>query len=131
MLVVVRGGVETIAHREAARRPRLIAPIAEALLLVKLALATVGVAAMACVSFFDDRAPVVIAGILILIPSAMCLDVGPRALGEFSILAAAQSSSRPWAWVWPPSCSCEAPATPSARRRARRTPSRSPRSHSP
>ena len=49
-LVVVRGGVETIAHREAACRPRLVAPISEALLLVKLTLAVFTLAIVACLA---------------------------------------------------------------------------------
>ena len=89
-LVIVRGGVETITHREAARRPRLIAPLSEALLLVKLALAAAGMAVVACWGFAGGRAPIVIAAGCLLIPSALCLDVGPRALGQLGVIASVQ-----------------------------------------
>ena len=92
MLVWVRGGVESIAHREAARRPSLIAPLSEALALVKIGLAAAGFGVIAIFATISDRSrlPIVLASGLILVPSALSLDVGPRALGRFRLLAMIQ-----------------------------------------
>lgn len=92
VLVAVRGGVETIAHREAARRPRLIAPLTEALLLVKLTLAAVGMLVVACLGSAGGRPALALVGGCLLIPAALCLDVGPRALGQLGVLAAVQAA---------------------------------------
>ncbi len=92
VLVAVRGGVESIAHREAARRPRLIAPLSEALILVKVTLAALGLLVVAGLGFAGGRPSIAMAGGCLLIPAALCLDVGPRALGQFGVLAAVQAT---------------------------------------
>lgn len=92
VLVAVRGGVETIVHREAARRPRLIAPLSEALILVKITLAALGLLVIAALGFAGGRPAITLVGGCLLIPAALCLDVGPRALGQFGVLAAVQAA---------------------------------------
>ncbi len=92
-LVLVRGGFDAIACREAARRPRLARPITEVLLGLRLASAAVGLAAIAGMAWAagPDRGRVVAVAGLVLIPSALASDVGLRASGRFGRLAAAQS----------------------------------------
>jgi O-antigen/teichoic acid export membrane protein len=93
MLVWVRGGVETITHREAARNPNLIAPLTETLLVAKIALASLALALIAVFAFVlgEPQSTVLLVAGLILIPSSMCLDVGPRATCNFHAIAAIQT----------------------------------------
>jgi O-antigen/teichoic acid export membrane protein len=92
-LVVVRGGFDTIAYREAARRPRLIGPLTDALIGLRATSAVVGLAAVAAFAWASggERGWVVAMAGLTLIPSALARDVAPRALGRFGVLALAQS----------------------------------------
>ena len=92
LLVLVRGGIEVIVYREAARRPSLIHPLTEVLLGLRLAGATVGyglVASLAILAGPGKGTLVAIAG-LILVPSTFAADVGPKARGRFWVLALAQ-----------------------------------------
>ena len=93
MLVWVRGGVETITHREAARNPKLIAPLSEVLLVTKIGLAALALALIAACGFASrtPQSTVLLVAGLILIPSALCLDVGPRANGDLYAIAAIQT----------------------------------------
>ncbi len=93
-LVVVRGGFDAIAYREAARRPGLVGPLTDQLLGLRLASAAVGLAAvagLACAAGLA-RAPVVAVAGLVLVPSAFAADVGPRASGRFGGLGLAQAA---------------------------------------
>ena len=104
MLVVVRGGIESIAIREAARRPRLIARWTGILLGVKLVLAVVSFMAVLIVAVVarEQRATIAAAG-LVLFPSALLADLGPRASGRLGVVALAQivkaSSLAMAAWI--------------------------------
>ncbi len=92
LLVVVRGGVDVIVYREAARRPRLVRPLTEVLIGLRLAAALVGYAivlAMAALVGGDRGAVVAVAGMM-LVPSAFMADVGLRASGRLQTLALAQ-----------------------------------------
>ncbi len=92
-LVVVRGGFDSIVYREAARRPKLVRPLAS--LLIGLRLASALVALVAVLGFAwasgGDRGRVVMVAGLVLIPSALASDVGLRASGRFGALAIAQA----------------------------------------
>ena len=92
-LVVVRGGFDSIVYREAARRPRLVRPLTD--LLIGLRLASTLVAYLAVLGFAGasggDRGWVVATMGLALIPSALAVDVGFRASGRFAPLALAQA----------------------------------------
>lgn len=93
LLVVVRGGVESIVFREAARRPRLIRPMTDLLLGMKCALAMAAYAIvliLAANAGVERGGPMAVAG-LILFPSALAADVGPRALERLGVLALAQT----------------------------------------
>ncbi|HWE38638.1 MAG TPA: oligosaccharide flippase family protein [Isosphaeraceae bacterium] len=92
LLVIVRGGVESIVQREAARRPRLIHRLTEQLLGLKCALAAVasGIALIAAMAAGPLRGPVIAVAALVLVPSALVPDVAPRALGRLGPLAIAQ-----------------------------------------
>lgn len=100
LLVVVRGGVESIVQREAARRPRLIHRLTEQLLGLKCALAAAAfaVALLAAVAAGPGRGPVIAVAALVLVPSALVPDVAPRALGRLGPIAIAQGA-RALAWV--------------------------------
>lgn len=91
LLVAVRGGIEQIVYREAARRPRLIVRFTELLLGLKCAGAALGflltLILAACLGL--DRGGVVLVAGLILLPSALAADVAPRAEGRLEVLAAA------------------------------------------
>jgi len=91
-LVLVRGGFDAIAYREAARRPRLVGPLTDLLLGLRLASAAVGLAAVATLAWSagPGRGWVVVVVGLALIPSALAADVGARASGRFAALALAQ-----------------------------------------
>jgi O-antigen/teichoic acid export membrane protein len=93
LLVVVRGGVEMIAAREAARRPRLIHPLTEVLLGLKCACAIVGYGLVLLVAarVGPERGAVVAWAGMMLIPSAFIADIGPRASGRLESIALAQT----------------------------------------
>jgi len=92
LLVVVRGGVDVIVYREAARRPRLVRPLTELLIGLRIAAALVGYAIVLAVAALagGDRGGVVAVAGLILVPSAFVADVGLRAEGRLRALALAQ-----------------------------------------
>jgi O-antigen/teichoic acid export membrane protein len=92
LLVVVRGGIDVISYREAARRPRLIGPLTDILIGLRCAAAVVGyglILAVAAAVGPERGAAVAVAGLL-LVPSAFVCDVGLRALGRLRTLALAQ-----------------------------------------
>ena len=91
-LVVVRGGFDAIVYREAARRPSLVRPMTDVLIGLRIASATVGLAAVLVLAWTSglDRGRVVLVAGLVLIPSAMASDIGLRATGRFGGLAMAQ-----------------------------------------
>ena len=91
-LVLVRGGFDTIAYREGARRPGLIRPLTELLLGLRLASAAAGLLAVLALAWLagPGRGPVVVASGLVLVPSALAADLGLRASGRFGPLALAQ-----------------------------------------
>jgi O-antigen/teichoic acid export membrane protein len=94
LLVIVRGGVESIVQREAARRPRLIHRLTEQLLGLKCALAAVAylLALLAAIAAGPVRGPVIAVAALVLVPSALVPDVAPRALGRLGPVAVAQGA---------------------------------------
>ncbi|WP_435008087.1 lipopolysaccharide biosynthesis protein [Tundrisphaera lichenicola] len=91
-LVVVRGGFDTIATREAARHPALVRPLTDVLIGMRLASAAFGLLVVLAWAWASGpgRGGVVLVAGLILIPSAFASDVGFRASGRFGILAVAQ-----------------------------------------
>ena len=92
LLVVVRGGVDTIVYREAARRPSLIGPLTNALIGLRCALAVLAYAVVLALAALVGRergGVVAIAGLL-LFPSAWVADVGLRASGRLRAIALAQ-----------------------------------------
>jgi O-antigen/teichoic acid export membrane protein len=93
LLVVVRGGVDVIATREAARRPRLIRPLTEALIGLRCVAALVGYALVLIVAALvgPSRGPVVAVAGLMLFPNVLVTDVGLRASGRLCWLALAQA----------------------------------------
>ncbi len=93
LLVIVRSGVEQIVYREAARRPRLIGPLTDVLLGLKGAGAALGFGCVALVSglFGAGQGGLILLAGLILGPSALVADVGPRATGRLGVLALAQT----------------------------------------
>ena len=95
-LVVVRGGFDTIVYREAARRPRLVRPLTDLLIGMRLASAAVALTAVLGLAWASgsQRGPVVAMAGLVLIPSALAADVGLRASGRFGGLALVQSGPR-------------------------------------
>ena len=92
-LVVVRGGFDSIVYREAARRPRLVRPLTDLLIGLRLASALVALAFVLGFAWASggDRGRVVAMAGLVLIPSALAGDVGLRASGRFGGLALAQA----------------------------------------
>jgi O-antigen/teichoic acid export membrane protein len=92
LLVLVRGGIDIIIYREAARRPRLIRPFTELLLGLRIACAVpaYGVACAVALVVGGERGAVVAIGAMLLIPSALAADVLPRATGRFGWVALAQ-----------------------------------------
>ena len=89
LLVVVRGGVESIVTREAARRPRLIRPLTDLLLGMKGALAIASYGAVLLLAWASKVEVLAVAG-LIFASSALATDAAPRALGRLGVVAAAQ-----------------------------------------
>lgn len=92
-LVTVRGGFDAIVYREAARRPRLVRPLTDVLIGLRIASAAVGLAAVVALAMASGpaRGRAVMAAGLVLIPSAMATDVGLRASGRLGGLAMAQA----------------------------------------
>jgi O-antigen/teichoic acid export membrane protein len=92
-LVVVRGGFDSIVYREAARRPRLVRPLTDLLIGLRLASTFIGLVAVLGFAWSSggDRGWVVAMAGLVLVPSALACDVGPRASGRFGGLALAQA----------------------------------------
>ena len=93
-LVVVRGGFDPIVYREAARRPKLVGPLTDLLIGLRLASAVVAVVAILGFAWVSGspRGWVVAASGLVLIPSALACDVGARASGRFGVLGLAQAT---------------------------------------
>ena len=94
LLVVVRGGFDVIIYREAARRPRLVRPLTDLLVGLRLISACVGyviVLAVAALIGPQGGAVVALAG-LGLFASCWVTDVGPRASGRLGWVALAQAS---------------------------------------
>lgn len=92
LLVVVRGGADTIAYREAARRPRLIRQWTGLLIGLRLVAAGFGYLGVLALSTLAGRGvgPVVALAGLQLFTSALAADVGPRATGRLGRVALAQ-----------------------------------------
>ncbi len=91
LLVLVRGGLDQIVVREAARRPRLIGRLTELLLSLRLAWTAVAIALLWLIAPSVGVVPAVAAASgLVLLTSALVADVGPRARNELPLLAAAQ-----------------------------------------
>jgi O-antigen/teichoic acid export membrane protein len=91
-LVIVRGGFDAIVYREAARRPRLIRPLTNLLIglrIISMAIGLVAILLFAWLSGPSQCWPVAVAG-LILIPSALAADVGVRAESRLGSLAMIQ-----------------------------------------
>lgn len=93
LLVIVRGGMDIIVAREAARRPRLIGPLTDVLIGLRCACALVGYGLVLVVaaSVGAGRGEVVAVAGLLLVPSAFVADVGPRSLGRLKVLAISQA----------------------------------------
>ena len=92
MLVVVRGGVDVIVYREAARRPRLIRPLTNLLIGLRLVAATIGYAlvlGIAVLMGIERGGAVAIAGLALFV-SAWVADVDLRARSRLRAVAFAQ-----------------------------------------
>jgi len=92
LLVLVRGGCDAIVYREAARRPRLIRPLTDLLVGLRLLAAVVGYGIVLTVAALigPDRGGAVALAGLGLFASAWATDVGPRAEGRLGWIALAQ-----------------------------------------
>jgi O-antigen/teichoic acid export membrane protein len=93
LLVVVRGGVDVIVTREAARRPRLVRPLTEVLIGLRCVAAVAGYGLVLVMAALvgPERGPVVALTGLLLVPSALVTDVGLRAAGRLRWLAVSQT----------------------------------------
>jgi O-antigen/teichoic acid export membrane protein len=93
LLVVVRGGVDVIVTREAARRPRLVRPLTDVLIALRCVAAVAGYALVLVMAVLVGpvRGPLVALAGLMLVPSALVTDVGLRASGRLRWLAVAQT----------------------------------------
>jgi O-antigen/teichoic acid export membrane protein len=93
LLVIVRGGVDVIVTREAARRPRLVRPLTDALIGLRCAAAVLGYVMVLAMGALlgSERGPVVAVAGLMLFPAALVTDVGLRAAGRLRWLAVNQS----------------------------------------
>ncbi len=92
MLVLVRGGVDVIVYREAARHPRLIRPLTDLLIGIRLVAAAIGyvlILMIAALVGAERGGAVAIAGLALFV-SARVSDVGLRATFRMRELAAAQ-----------------------------------------
>lgn len=94
LLVLVRGGFDVIVYREAARRPRLVRPLTDLLLGLRLAAAAVGYAVVLAVAAAvgPDRAGAVAVAGLGLFASAWVTDVGLRSAGRLGWVALGQAA---------------------------------------
>jgi O-antigen/teichoic acid export membrane protein len=93
LLVLVRGGVEVIVYREAARKPRLVHSLTEVVIGMRCLFAILGYILVLIVAWLvgpERRGTVAVAG-LVLLPAAFVADVGPRATGRLGWIAAAQA----------------------------------------
>jgi O-antigen/teichoic acid export membrane protein len=93
LLVVVRGGVDVIVTREAARRPRLVRQFTDALIGIRCVAAVIGYLLVLVMAALVGpvRGPVVALTGLVLVPAALVTDVGLRASGRLHWLAASQT----------------------------------------
>jgi O-antigen/teichoic acid export membrane protein len=93
LLVLVRGGLDQVVVREAARRPRLIPRLTGLLLGLRLAWAAAGFVLLASIAWIGHAgSTVMLASGLVLLASALVADVGPRARNELPLLAAIQTT---------------------------------------
>lgn len=92
LLVLVRGGFDVVVYREAARRPRLIGPLTDLLVGLRLAAACVGYLLALGLAFLlgPTRGVAVAIAALGLFASAGVTDVGLRAQGRLGWLAVGQ-----------------------------------------
>ncbi len=93
MLVLVRGGMDVIVYREAARRPRLVGRLTQLLIGLRLVAASVGyllIMAVAATAGAERAGALLVAG-LSLFASAWVADVGLRASCRVKELAASQA----------------------------------------
>jgi O-antigen/teichoic acid export membrane protein len=92
LLVLVRGGLDQVVIREAARHPRLIGRLSWLLIGLRLLWAVVGLSILSAIALASgpNHGAVVLAGGLILVASALVMDVGPRARSELGFLAGLQ-----------------------------------------
>ena len=92
MLVLVRGGFDVIVHREAARRPRLIGPLTDLLLGLRIISAVLGYGVVIGLALLvgPERGAVMAVAGLTLFASTFVADVGPRAVGRLGWVALAQ-----------------------------------------
>ena len=94
LLVLVRGGVDVIVYREAARRPRLVGPLTDLLIGLRCIAALIGYGIVLMVAGLvgaERGGAVAVAG-LSLFASAWVADVGVRAEGRLGWVAAAQGA---------------------------------------
>lgn len=93
LLVLVRGGIDIVVYREAARRPRLIRRLTDLLIGLRLACAVAGYAMALLIAGLvgPDRGAVVAVAGLALFPTALAADVAPRARGRFGWVALVQA----------------------------------------
>jgi O-antigen/teichoic acid export membrane protein len=93
LLVLVRGGVDVVVYREAARKPRLIGPLTDLLIGLRCVAAGIGLTLVALIAWVDgpERAQVLLLTGLVLFASAWVTDVGPRATGRLGWVAFAQT----------------------------------------
>jgi O-antigen/teichoic acid export membrane protein/SAM-dependent methyltransferase len=89
LLVMVRSGLDQIVVREASRHPRLIRPMTGQLLALRCVWAVVGLGLIASIVSTRDMqgSSAILAASLVLVPSALVADVGPRARNELPFLA--------------------------------------------
>ncbi len=94
LLVLVRGGVDEIVYREAARRVRLVAPLTNLLLGLRFVSAVVGYGLVRVIaaSVGPEKGRFVAIAGLTLFVSTWVADVGPRATGRLGWVALAQVS---------------------------------------
>ena len=93
LLVLVRGGVDVIVYREAARRPRLIAPFTDLLLGLRGLAALLGFVVVLGLAALvgPERGSVVAVAGLLLFAAVGVADVGPRATGRLACVAVTQT----------------------------------------
>jgi len=93
LLVLVRGGVDVIIYREAARRPSLIGPLTEVLVGLRLLAALGGYGLILVLASLagGSRGVVLAMAGLVLFPSALAFDAGIRAKGRLGWVALGQT----------------------------------------